>query len=93
LSQADKVWPAGQSDFLVSAAFTPADDQDYDNWYRQEHLFDVAKIPGCMRSERFEIIPSQGLREATIDSGAGEPPKFLTLVSRLLFAFKVKISG
>ncbi|SMQ49042.1 unnamed protein product [Zymoseptoria tritici ST99CH_1A5] len=66
----------GQSDFLVVAAMTPADDQDFDNFYRQEHLSDCATVPGWRRSERYELLAAFPMEGATSPL---EPPKFLTL--------------
>ena len=55
---------------------TPADDQDFEDWYREEHLVDGSKLTGWRKTERYEVYD----RLRTEDS-----PKFLTLVSCLLY--------
>ena len=51
---------------------TPADDEDFENWYRQEHLVEGSKITGWQRTERYELFDPLRTQEAT---------KKLTLVS------------
>jgi hypothetical protein len=64
-----------QPGFVIMAGFTPADDQDYDDWYRQEHLKEISGITGWRRTSRYELATA--LR-------ADDAPKFLTLVCTAL---------
>lgn len=67
---------------MISAGFTPADDEDYDKWYRQEHLKDVSGITGWRKTERYALTFARQNRKSTDDKQIAEPPKFLTLVCR-----------
>ena len=42
---------------IISAALTPAvgTDEDFDNWYRQEHLGTVSKCSGYVRTRRYKL--------------------------------------
>jgi hypothetical protein len=59
------------ADFCLSTEMTPGDTQEYENWYRQEHLEDVSKIKGWRRTERYELV--EAFR-------APDAPTHLTLV-------------
>lgn len=61
-----------QPDFLLSTEMLPADEQDFEKWYRQEHLVDGSKISGWRRTERYELFNALRTEDA---------PKYLTLVS------------
>lgn len=61
----------GLPNLLLSTEMLPADEQDFEKWYQQEHLVDGSKITGWRRTERFELI--NALR-------AEDAPKYLTLV-------------
>ncbi|TKA74538.1 hypothetical protein B0A49_02989 [Cryomyces minteri] len=59
----------GAANLVISADFTPAEggENDFDPWYRQEHLHKLAKCPGyrqTRRSEKKRLL---------------EPPMFLAL--------------
>ena len=41
---------------LVRADVEPADEQDFNDWYDQEHLFALAKVPGCLATRRFRAV-------------------------------------
>ena len=60
-----------QPDLLLSTEMLPADEQDFDDWYRQEHLVDGSKISGWRRTERYELFNALRTEDA---------PKYLTLV-------------
>jgi hypothetical protein len=62
----------GQPDLLLSTEMLPADEQDFENWYQQEHLVDGSKITGWRRTERYELVNALRTEDA---------PKYLTLVS------------
>jgi len=57
---------------LLSAGLTPekGTDQDFDDWYRQEHLEDLSKVTGYVRSRRYKLI--------SCPSG-GNPPEYLAI--------------
>lgn len=44
---------------MLAVALTPSEgtDDDFDKWYREEHLADLAKCPGYVRSRRFKQLP------------------------------------
>ena len=63
----------GQPDLVLSAEMTPEDEQDFEDWYRQEHLQLGSKATGWRRTERYQLIKAFRNSEA---------PKYLTLVRR-----------
>lgn len=65
---------------MISAGFTPADDEDYESWYRQEHLKEVSGITGWRRTERYALTFARQNRKPAHEKQIPEPPKFLTLV-------------
>lgn len=69
--RADKL--TGQPDFLLSTEMLPANEKDFEDWYRQEHLVDGSKISGWRRTERYELFNALRTEDA---------PKYLTLVSQ-----------
>ena len=71
----------GQPDFVIAAAFTPEDDKEYDDWYRQEHLKEVSGITGWRKTERYDLTFARQNRSVGEENKLPEPPKFLTLVS------------
>lgn len=73
--------PSAQPDFVMSAGFTPADDEDYENYYRQQHLAEVARVTGWRKTERYELLSARENRLPPEEKTIPDPPKFLTLVS------------
>ncbi|KXT05145.1 hypothetical protein AC578_7605 [Pseudocercospora eumusae] len=67
-----------QPDFVVVAAFTPADEEDYEQWYQQEHLQEIAKITCWRKTERYELFFARSNRDYDKPLLA-QKPKFLTL--------------
>lgn len=61
-----------QPDIVLSAEMTPADELEFEDWYKKEHLRDGSMIRGWRRTERYEL--EDAVRNA-------EVPKYLTLVS------------
>jgi hypothetical protein len=49
------------------------DEEDWDRWYREEHLDMLSKMPGYRRSQRYKIGPAVPVLTR------GEPTKFLTI--------------
>ena len=49
-----------------------ANEKDFDDWYRQEHLNLLSKLPGYRRSLRYVIGPKTPITQ-------GEPPKYLAI--------------
>lgn len=58
--------------FIVTVEMQPADEEDFDKWYREEHLHLVRNITGYRRSLRYEL----GARTPIT---VGEPGKYLTI--------------
>ncbi len=48
----------GPATLLLAVSMTPAEgtDEDFDKWYREEHLADLAKCSGYVRSRRFKTV-------------------------------------
>ncbi|TKA74995.1 hypothetical protein B0A55_02649 [Friedmanniomyces simplex] len=74
-----KFFRAGQADFVIVAAFTPTDEEDYDNWYRQEHLKEISGITGWRKTQRYALTFARQNRKPAREKQLAEPPKFLTL--------------
>jgi len=70
---------SGQPDLVIAAAFSPTDEEDYDNWYRQEHLKEIAGITGWRKTERYALTFARQNRKPSEEKELSEPPKFLTL--------------
>jgi hypothetical protein len=71
LLTADHFGTGKQPDFVIMAGFTPADDRDYDDWYRKEHLKEISGITGWRRTSRYELSTAVTVTDS---------PKYLTLV-------------
>lgn len=78
--------PTASSDsakFLVSAAMHPASDPaslaDFDKWYREEHLPLLSRLPGFVRSRRFEIASATVLNQAQFGDVLEKAPRYLAL--------------
>lgn len=65
---------------MISAGFTPADDDDYENWYREEHLKEISGIPGWRKTERYELLFGVEGGKPPEEKSIPDPPKYLTLV-------------
>ncbi|KAK5674465.1 hypothetical protein LTS10_012853 [Elasticomyces elasticus] len=70
---------SGQPNFVIAAAFTPTDDEDYENWYRQEHLEEISGITGWRKTLRYALTFARQNRKPAAEKELDEPPKFLTL--------------
>ncbi|KAK5717026.1 hypothetical protein LTR17_016168 [Elasticomyces elasticus] len=70
---------SGQPNFVIAAAFTPTDDEDYENWYRQEHLKEISGITGWRKTQRYALTFARQNRKPVAEKELDEPPKFLTL--------------
>ena len=42
--------------FMVRANVDPAHEAAFNAWYNNEHLHDVAKLPGCIQAARYRIL-------------------------------------
>lgn len=65
--------------FVISAALEPPVDavEDFDRWYREEHLDVLARAPGYVGTRRYELVNGTTLNEfERIEPGA---PKYLAL--------------
>ena len=60
--------------YLLTVEMEPseANEKDFDDWYRQEHLNLLSKLPGYRRSLRYVIGPKTYITQ-------GEPPKYLAI--------------
>lgn len=63
----------------------PVDEPDFENWYREEHLEQLSKLPGYRRSSRYILGPKTPLT-------LGEPGRFLAIheVDQIKKAFDSK---
>ncbi|KAK4496019.1 hypothetical protein PRZ48_013288 [Zasmidium cellare] len=64
---------------VISAGFTPADDEDYENWYQQEHLEEISGISTWRKTERYKLFFSRENRKPPEQREIPHPPKYLTL--------------
>jgi uncharacterized protein (TIGR02118 family) len=70
---------------LLTAEMEPVDEEDFEKWYRQEHLDMLSKLPGYRRSLRYTIGSKTPMTQ-------GEPAKYLAIheVDDLRTAFDSK---
>lgn len=55
---------------MFTVEMDPIDEEDFNKWYREEHLEKVSKFPGYRRSNRYKIGPKTPL---TLE----EPPSYI----------------
>ncbi|KAK5098509.1 hypothetical protein LTR70_002722 [Exophiala xenobiotica] len=48
---------------IVTVEMNPADEKDFDKWYREEHLDMLSKMPGYRRSLRYKLGPKTPLTQ------------------------------
>ncbi|KAL1799614.1 hypothetical protein ACET3X_003651 [Alternaria dauci] len=69
--------------FLISAALDPPKDaastDDFDAWYRQEHMPMLQRAPGFVRSRRYKLSDAKVINEFQVGDVTGEAPRFLAL--------------
>ncbi|KAB2111776.1 hypothetical protein AG0111_0g1164 [Alternaria gaisen] len=69
--------------FLISAALDPPKDaastDDFDAWYRQEHIPMLERAPGFVRSRRFKLSNATVINEFQVGDVTEEAPRFLAL--------------
>jgi len=58
---------------ILTVEMQPVDEEDYDRWYREEHLDMLHKLPGYRRGARYVLGPHTGLMQV------GDPPKYLAI--------------
>ncbi|KAL5118709.1 hypothetical protein ACEQ8H_003386 [Pleosporales sp. CAS-2024a] len=65
--------------FLISGALEPPPDavDDLDAWYRDEHLHVMARVPGYLRTRRFQLVSGTSL--VGLERSTPEMPRFLSL--------------
>jgi len=56
----------------MTVEMQPQDEDDFDKWYREEHLDMLHKLPGYRRTARYQIGPELLWTE-------GKPPKYLAI--------------
>ncbi|KAL9069844.1 MAG: hypothetical protein Q9157_006032 [Trypethelium eluteriae] len=59
-------------DIVGDVELQPNDEEDYDRFYREEHLDLLHKVPGFRRSQRYVLGPKTRLTQ-------GDPPKYLAV--------------
>src|SRR5262245_35830129 len=42
--------------FIVRANVTPEHETAFNAWYDEEHVHDVARLPGCLRGSRYRVL-------------------------------------
>ncbi len=42
--------------FMVRANVAPEHERAFNRWYNEEHVHDVARLPGCVRATRYRVI-------------------------------------
>ncbi|OAP57134.1 hypothetical protein AYL99_07871 [Fonsecaea erecta] len=47
--------------FILNVQMEPADDDDYNTFYRDEHLYMLSKVPGYRRSQRYQLVSSDDI--------------------------------
>lgn len=69
----------GPAKYLISAALQPAagQDEDFDKWYRQEHLKVLSEAPEYRRSRRYKVANATMLDQFV--RKAPEVPQYLAL--------------
>jgi hypothetical protein len=51
--------------FVVYTNPVAGQDIEYHNWYNNQHLGDVTRIPGFVGAQRFEFVPIAGTTQPT----------------------------
>jgi hypothetical protein len=61
-----------QSPFVLNVQVEPADEDDYNKFYHEEHLGMLSKVPGYRRSQRYQLI-------STRENAPKNVPKFMAV--------------
>ncbi|KAH8598240.1 hypothetical protein B0O99DRAFT_616233 [Bisporella sp. PMI_857] len=81
----------GKVKTVMTAGLTPNDnisDQEFDDWYRTEHLPALATVPSYLRTTRYKLLyyrtntqsrTLKGLPARAADLAVKEPPKFFAI--------------
>jgi hypothetical protein len=48
---------------IVLSNATPGRDEQFNEWYTKEHIYDVIKVPGFMAAQRFRAVREPGSPE------------------------------
>ena len=51
--------------FVVYTNAVAGQDDAYNDWYDNQHLGDVTRIPGYIAAQRFEFVPIEGTTQST----------------------------
>jgi uncharacterized protein (TIGR02118 family) len=46
--------------FAVRASVDPEHEAEFNRWYDEEHLPDVARLPGCLGAARYRVLEGDG---------------------------------
>src|SRR5829696_4105054 len=49
--------------FMVRASVDSGREDEFNRWYNEEHLPDVAKLPGCVGAARYRVIDGDGTHQ------------------------------
>jgi len=81
----------GKVKLILTAGLEPGGDithDEFDKWYREEHLDEVAKVPGYLRGTRYKLLyyrtnaqsrALKGLPPRDADLAIKEPPTFMAI--------------
>ncbi len=71
---------------MVAACATPVEngEEDFDAWYRKEHLYEISKCPGYRRTRRFMLVDIAQVGPGAQQKGLSAMPKYIALVRRLV---------
>ncbi|KIW86631.1 uncharacterized protein Z519_12756 [Cladophialophora bantiana CBS 173.52] len=58
--------------FILNVQMEPPDDDDYNNFYRDEHLYMLSRVPGYRRSQRYQL-------ESSDDVDLSAVPRFMAV--------------
>ena len=75
---------SGPATFMVAACATPLEngEDEFDSWYRKEHLYEISKCPGYRRSRRFMLADVAQLGPGAEQKNLKDMPAYIALVSR-----------
>jgi len=70
---------AGPAKFVVAAAASPIEngDEDFDAWYRKEHLYELSKCTGYRRTRRYALVEAVQMGSTGEQKKVAEMPKYI----------------
>ncbi|KIW77578.1 hypothetical protein Z517_10024 [Fonsecaea pedrosoi CBS 271.37] len=52
--------------YILNVQMEPADDDDYNTFYRDEHLYMLSRVPGYRRSQRYQLVSSDDVNLSAV---------------------------